>query len=200
MKSTKYSPIALLAFTMVAPAHATDIEISGAIEVEAGFNSSYTKVKTSDITLATVELAIDSKINDRVSGHLSLLHEEDDTSLEVDEGTISVDMSNGWKISAGQMYIPFGNYTSNMVSDPLTLSIGETRESVLQLGFERDGYYSAAYIFNGDSIETSTALKGENTIEHFGVSIGKAFENDKFTLDVGLDYISSIADSDGIFG
>jgi len=200
MKTMKYSPLALLALTMAAPAHATDLEISGAIEVEAGFGSDYNKVKTSDITLATVELAIDSKINDRVSGHLSLIHEEDDTPLEVDEGIISLDMGNGWNISAGQMYIPFGNYESNMVSDPLTLQMGETRESALQLGFERDGYHSAVYIFNGDSIETSTALNGEDTIEHFGVSIGKSFESDKFTLDVGLDYISSIGDTDGIFG
>ncbi len=200
MRVNKYNCIAALPLMISVSAQAADIEISGAMEVEAGFHSDYNNVKSSDITLATVELAIDSQINDRVSGHLSLIHEEDDTPLEVDEGTISLDMGNGWNISAGQMYIPFGNYESNMISDPLTLQIGETRESALQLGFERDGYYSAVYIFNGDSIETSTALKGEDTIENFGVSIGKSFENDKFTLNFGLDYISSIGDTDGIFG
>lgn len=200
MKTIKHNTLAILAFTMTAPAYAaTSLEISGAIEIEAGFNSDYQDIKTSDISLATVELGIDSQINDRINGHLVLLHEEDDTSLEIDEGTFSINMNNGWSLTAGQMYIPFGSYESNMVSDPLTLELGESRESAILVGYEANSLYASAYVFNGDTIETSAALKGENTIEHIGLSVGKIFENDKYTLDVGVDYINSIGDTDGVF-
>ncbi len=197
MKTTKCSSLALIALAMTAPAHASDIVISGAIEVEAGFSSDFQDLKTSDISLATVELGIDSQINDRVSGHLVLLHEEDDTPLEVDEGTISIDMTNGWSLTAGQMYIPFGDYESHMISDPLTLALGEARESAVLVGYETNGFYASAYVFNGDTREASTPA-AEDSIEHSGLSFGYVIETDDYSLDLGLDYISNIGDSDGI--
>lgn len=197
MKLNKYSYIAALPLIMATTAQATDIEISGAIEVEAGFSSDFNKVDTSDITLATVELGVDSQINDRVSGHLLLLHEEDDTPLEVDEGTISLDLTKGWSLTAGQMYVPFGVYESNMISDPLTLEMGETRESAVLIGYQTNGLYASAYVFNGDTSKASTPA-GEDTIEHGGLSIGYLHETDNYSLDVGIDYINSLGDSDGL--
>ena len=198
MKINKHGTFALAALTLTIPAHAaTDIEFSGAIELEAGFSSDYQDVKTSDISLATVELGIDGQINDRVSGHLVLLHEEDDTPLEVDEGTVSIDMNNGWSLTAGQMYIPFGSYESNMISDPLTLELGEARESAVLIGYEANGLYASAYVFNGDTSKTSTPA-GEDSIEHSGLSFGYVFETANYSLDLGFDYISSVGDSDGL--
>lgn len=200
MKKITRIALPALAASLPLTATAADIEISGALEVEASFSDTYAGNDASDITLATVELGFDSQVSERVSAHLLLLHEEDDTNLEVDEGIISIDMGSGWTINAGQMYVPFGAYETNLVSDPLTLEIGETRESAIQASFEKDGLYGSVYMFNGSTIETSTENAGDDTIEHTGVSVGYAWETDSFTLDVGLDYISSIGDSDGITG
>ncbi len=187
----------IIPFLAASASHAADVVVSGVIEAEAGFSSDFNQVDTSDITLATVELGFDAQINDRITGHLLLLHEEDDTPLEVDEGTITLEMGNGWNLTAGQMYVPFGVYESNMVSDPLTLELGETRESALLVSYEANGFYGSAYIFNGDTSKASTPA-GEDSIEHSGLSIGYVMENDGYSLDVGLDYISSLGDSDGI--
>lgn len=65
------------------------------------------------------------------------------------------------------------------------------------LGYEGGGFYGAAYTFNGDSGEASTPA-GEDTIEHFGASFGYLWTDGDTSLDVGVDYISSLADSDGL--
>ena len=196
MKANKFSCIAALPLIIAAPAQATDVEISGAIEVEAGFSSDFPNGDMSDVTLATVELGIDSQINDRVTGHILLLHEEDDTALEVDEGTIDIELGNGLNLVTGQMYVPFGNFESNMVSDPLTLELGETRETAILLGYEANGLYASGYIFNGDSLEAGD----DESITHTGFAVGYMMEGENYSVDVGLDFISSIADSDGISG
>ena len=200
MKLRKLGCISALPLALAMNAEATEVEISGVIEAEVGFSSDFNDVDTSDIALATVELGFDAEINDRVSGHLLLLHEDDSTEpMEVDEGIITLDLTNGWSLSAGRMYVPFGSYETNLVSDPLTLELGETREAAVLIGYEANGFYGSAYAFNGDTIEASTPA-GEDTIEHFGASFGYVWENGDMSLDVGVDYISSLGDSDGISG
>jgi len=36
-------------------------------------------------------------------------------------------------LTAGQLYVPFGAFETGLISDPLTLEIGETRESTVLL-------------------------------------------------------------------
>ena len=52
----------------------------------------------------------------------------------------------------------------------------------------------SVYVFNGDTNEGG----GDENVEHFGVSIGYAIENDSMSMDVGVGYISSLLDSDGL--
>ena len=86
------------------------LTVSGALEVEYGSSESYAGVDSSDVTLATVELGFDARINDRIDAHLTFLYEEDDTPIEVDEGTISVSLNAGHSVVMGQMYVPFGAF------------------------------------------------------------------------------------------
>ena len=120
--------------------------------------------------LATMELGIDAEVNEYVSGHVLFLWEEDDTEpIDLDEGFITLsggDACPGY-FSVGKMYVPFGNFESNMVSDPLTLEMGETRESALQAGFDVDGFYGSVFAFNGDIDEA-----GEDShIDNFGAQL-----------------------------
>jgi|GEM_PF-120669 len=175
------------------------VEISGLIEVEgyASSRGSGDHRDSSDITLATVELGIDAQINEWVSGHLLFLYEEDDTEdVTVDEGTITFGNTERFPLylTVGKMYVPFGNFESNMIQDPLTLELGETRESAAQIGFESAGFYGSVYVFNGDIGETND----NNKVDNYGANIGFAFEQDQLSFDVGVDYINNITDSDGL--
>jgi hypothetical protein len=130
------------------------LDIHGLIEVEASAGADETDTGSSDIVLATVELRFEAEINKRIHAHIKTLHEDDATEeFIVDEGIIDIDLADGLKLNAGRMYVPFGNFTTYMISDPLTLEIGETREAALQLVMEEEGLYASVYAFNGDADE-----------------------------------------------
>jgi len=173
------------------------IGISGCIEIEAGQIKGYDNEDESDITLATVELGIDVDLNDWITGHILLLWEEDDTEpVDLDEGTITLGNLDKFPLylTAGKMYVPFGNFESSMISDPLTLEIAETRESALLVGFEQEGFYASVYAFNGNIDEDGD----DNEVKCYGANAGYGFENDDMGLDIGIGWMNSIADSDSI--
>lgn len=170
-----------------AAAHAEEkkTEISGLIEVEAGFTNSDAGDE-SDITLATVELGIDHAVNDKVDGHVLFLYEEGENNdnIAVDEAVITLHATDQLDIAAGRMYVPFGNFDSMMVSDPLTLEVGETQEEALQLGFSNGaGLGGSVYVYKDD--EDASAK-----IDDFGLSV--AYESEGFAA--GVSYISDVND------
>jgi hypothetical protein len=175
------------------------VEFYGVVEVEAMNGDDHTGADGSDITLATVELGFDfSAFDDWVTGSFVALHEDDDTDKwEVDQAFFTVGNTEEYPIylSAGRMYVPFGNYETNLVSDTLALEIGETREAAIQVGFAKDNWHGSGYVFNGDVDES-----GDDRVENFGFNIGYAMAGEDNALDVGLSWINSLSDSDGIEG
>jgi hypothetical protein len=96
--------------------------------------------------------------------------------------------------------VPFGYYESHFISDPLTLELGETRESAVKVGFANDMFEISAAIFNGDINETD---EDDDHIDNWVA--GGIFTLPEETvagldLKVGASYISNIADSDGLEG
>jgi len=173
------------------------VTFSGVVEVEVGFEKGFDDEDSSDIALATVELGIEAELADWAVANVVLLWEEDDTEpVDLDVGTITLGNTEvcPFYLSMGKMYVPFGNFESNMISDPLTLEIAETRESALQVGFESSGFYGSMYVFNGDIDEDGD----DDEIKCFGAGAGYALENDAMGLDIGLDWINNMADSDGL--
>ena len=168
------------------------INIGGLVEVEVGFSKDYDE---SDIVLATAALDIDIDLHKYVKAHILLLWEEDDTEpVDLDEAYILFGNTNHFPlyVQAGKLYVPFGNFESHMISDPLTLELGESRESAVILGFEFNGLYAGAYAFNGDIDESGD----DDEIKCFGLNAGYAFEKENFNFDVGMGWINSIGDSD----
>lgn len=175
------------------------LTLYGAVEVEAGYSKGFDRASASDIVLATVELGVDARINDWLVGTILFLWEEGDTEQVVlDEGGITIGGTDTCSIylTTGKIYVPFGSYESNMVSDPLTLEIGETRESAIQIGASHGGFSGAIYVFNG-SVNESGAGDDDNT-DTFGVTAGYVYERGRLSIDSGIDYIRNIFDSDGL--
>lgn len=176
------------------------ISLSGTVEFEAGYKKTdfadltLGDESSSDLLLAKVELGIDTKIAKHVSGHVLILY-EDGEDISVDEGYIFLDGKDvtPLHLKAGKMYVPFGNFESHMISDPLTLDLGETRKTAMEIGFEYNGFHCALYAFNGDIDKDGD----ESRIDNFGARARYVFKNDRFNLDVGLDWINNIVDSNG---
>ena len=173
------------------------IQISGVIEVEANYQTvddndpATDDEDSSDVDLATVELAIDARIVDHVDGHVLFKYEEDD--VFVDEGFITLTGSEAFPayLIAGRQYVPFGNYDSHFVTDPNTLVLGETNEGALVLG----------YRIGGDLVDIAVGA--------FNSKIGEAGDDDMIDgyvasvsaqplegLTLGVSYISDLTSSD----
>lgn len=169
------------------------VTFSGLIETEAGYADAPGGGSTSDIVLATAEFGIQAAINDWIQAGTVFLYEEDDTPLEVDVGLIRLGNleKSPYYLQAGQYYVPFGNFGTAMVSDPMTLEIGETRESAIQLGFEQGPMHAALYTFNGDTTDGD-----EDRIDQFGAKFGYSTGG----LNAEAGYLSNLADSDSIQG
>ena len=173
------------------------ITLSGLVEVEAGYSDG-PDGSQSDISLSTVELGIDAQLTLWVNAHLLILYEEDgNDSPEIDEGIVTLQNQDvsPFSLAIGRMTLSFGNYESAMVSDPFTLEIGEIRETALQAGYNPGGFYSSAFIFNG---ETKTG--GSESIDQYGFNLGLAQDEEgaDFGYDIGLSWINNLADSNSL--
>lgn len=184
---------------------AQKISLSGLVEVEAGYidvesDDPAVDGDESDLVLATVELGIDVDFIKHVSGHVLLLWEEDDTEeLVVDEGFIRLDGEDvvPLYLQAGKMYVPFGNFDSHFISDPLTLELGETRESAAVIGYANDLFDLAFGVFNGDVDEEGK----DNHLDSFVASAVYTMPEGAVAgleLAAGISWISNIADSDAL--
>ena len=173
---------------------ANRLGISGTVEIDVSHQNNGVG---SAIAVGTVELAMDVRINNWTNAHVVLLHEEGEAQdVMVDEASITIGNSELYPIyvTAGKMVVPFGDFSTQLLSDPLTLELAETKENALQVGFERDGWKGSGYIFNG----VSDKIGEENQLDQFGFNIGYALEAKSMSLDMGIGYINSMEDSDGI--
>jgi len=182
------------------------ITLSGVVEVEANYEDvdfrdpAVQDTDTSDITLAKVELGVDADIAKHVKGHALLLWEEDDTEpVDLDEGFIIIDGEDKVPLylNAGKMYVPFGYFESHFISNPITLALGETRESAVKGGFGKDWIDLCVAAFNGDIDETGK----DNQIESYVARAMLTLPEDTVSglgLMVGASYISNIGDSNGL--
>ncbi|MBN2871547.1 MAG: LbtU family siderophore porin [Halothiobacillaceae bacterium] len=168
------------------------IDFGGVVEVEAYQSSPYTGSDESDIVLATGALSLEAAINEWVRAEISTLYEENDTPLEVDTASVMLGAEDSlWSLRAGQFYVPFGVYETAMVSDPLTLELGETRETAISAGVGQGGLAAEVYAFNGD-------LEDENQIDNFGATAGYAGTVGAADLALSAGYLNSLGESDGI--
>ena len=171
-----------------------NVEIGGVIEVEAGFEDPDDGDSESSLTLATAELGIAAQITEMLSGEIVLLYEDDgEEELDVDVAAITLAPNDSLEITAGQFYVPFGVFESQMVSDPLTLELGETRETAVQAGFGLGPVGVSAYLFDGDATED-----GDAKIDNFGLDLALAREDGSFSYAANLGYINDIGDTDGL--
>ncbi|MBF0620825.1 MAG: LbtU family siderophore porin [Magnetococcales bacterium] len=170
------------------------VSIGGVVEVEASHgDDGYGGPTASDIAVATVELSIDAQVNDWVNANVVLLY-EDGATLDLDSATITIGNAerNPMFVTAGKTAVPFGNFSTNLVSDPVTLELGETVEDIVQVGFESNGINGSVYVFNGDVDKNGD----DNVVAQFGANLGYSMETDSFGLEAGVSYISSLDDGD----
>jgi hypothetical protein len=183
------------------------IVLSGTLEVEVQnykrkFDDSEMKQeKENDSALATVEIGIDAELNPSVQGHVLLLWEEGETENIndfMDEGTITIANPDRcpYSLTAGKMYLPFGSFESNFISDPMTLELGEINDTAVHIGYQKDSVDISLGVFNGDVNRTGK----DNEIDSYFANMSMTYAYGSYTTAFGISYISNLADTDGLEG
>lgn len=100
--------------------------------------------------------------------------------------------------SIGQMFVPFGTYSSVFISAPLTKKIARTKARAWLVGYqgqEESALYTSAYVLNGDSHARATSRANNG-----GINLGYRFNMAKPDIngDIGIGWIGNIADSSGM--
>ncbi|KPA19110.1 conserved hypothetical protein, secreted [Candidatus Magnetomorum sp. HK-1] len=183
------------------------ITISGYLEAQASYesmnfdNPNIANENASDVLLSTIELGLEAEIAKNISGQLLLLWEEDESDgIDVDEGFITIEAGENLPVyfSFGKMYVPFGNYETHMISDPITLELGETSESALKFGFNNDTFNLSLSLYNG------YVNKTEDKDDHLSGIVGNVSLNlpkdiiPNLGLTAGISFMSNMADTCGI--
>jgi len=171
------------------------LEFSGLLELEASYSRVEGDGESSDLVLATAELSTEVEITENIGGHVTLLYEDDSDSdaVNVDEAVISLQcplhlLGQTPNFDGGKLYVPFGQFNSFMVSDPLTLSLAETRATAIVVGLESDLWTLKFGMFNGD---VDTGGEGDN-VDGLVVSLSLV-PMDGFAF--GASYLSDLAES-----
>lgn len=139
----------------------------------------------SDLVLATVEFVVDAAVNRWLRGHVCLLWEEDDTEpLALDEAVITV--GSAFYVQAGKYYLPFGNFESAFVSDPLTLELAEINTSSALTGYGNEWFDVGVGAFKGDD---------EDVVDTFYAAANCTVSD---LLVCGAYWLSDLLETDGL--
>lgn len=185
------------------------IELSGVLGGQVFYGSGYDAGKTSNVDLTDAEIDTYVVMNDWISGFMAVVYDNgtggasravDNANVEISKAFITLgDLGKTpYYTSLGQLYVPFGRYSSSMVSSPLTKKIGRIKERALVAGYkdtETNAFFGELYAFKASSGFSSE----RSTVNDAGIDIGYDFTiDDRISGEMGAGIISTIADSDGI--
>lgn len=181
------------------------IALSGKLEPVGMVNNPFRSSNTqADLTLGTSELDVAATLNQNVEGFISIAYDEsppevgpriDNSAFSLNLGFVNVGNldKTPFYFTAGQLYVPFGKYSSAMVSSPVTMNLARTKTRPFILGYKSQGNtgpFAATYIYRSDTTLGKAGVGGFN--------LGYVFEADSVNGEMGAGYISSIDDAAGM--
>jgi hypothetical protein len=146
-------------------------------------------------TLVEAEIEIFAEITERLGGRLAFTIDSEQC-YDTDEALVTLANQDeiSLYVSIGLMDLPFGNYETNMLTDPLTLELAETNRLALELGFGFSSFYGSFYIADVDV----DRVDNDSDTKNLGVSGGFSFAGEDAGFDISFGWVSNLADSDGI--
>ena len=154
-------PVALLLAPGVAASAGSegDRELiwEGLIELRGQYTEPEDGRAESDLLLRAAELSATLGLGRpgyRASATLLYEEPEDEAGIVVDEAFVEAAPPQApWRARAGRFFLPVGAYGTALVTDPLTLELGETGPEALEVGIGDETLGAAAYALNGGHTE-----------------------------------------------
>lgn len=189
------------------------LEVSGIIQAYGYESRPWTGPKVSDIDLNLAEIDFAAMINPWTTGLLALRYDNTppdsgprvaNSRVFINRGYVTLGNLEKFPIygSIGQYYVPFGQYNTNMITDPTTKLLARTLERAVTLGYdaafcEHQSFNLSLYTFKGDA---STDRGGANQLNQWGTNADYNITRDGWNGNIGAGYIYDIADSVGLQG
>lgn len=173
---------------------AMDVEVSGLIEIQAIHAAKDGEEDKSDIKLSTAKIGVSAKMNEWVSGDLVALYEEstdNEGDYNMDVAKLKVaDPDANWFMYAGQYTLPFGSYSTNMITGTLTSDFAETKDSAIEVGIGYESIEASVFVFQGNYTDT---------IDNYGVGLNTSHEiADDHRLSFHLGYLNNLLESNRV--
>ena len=169
------------------------VEIAGLVEVSLTSSMPAEDDSSTDMELATLELGVAAAINDQFSAEV--LVENDDGTIALADAFLTYDAGGGLSATGGLQILPFGVYDTNLISDPLTLMLGETGDVGLVLAGDADLLSWSLFSF-----DVQNKPEDESNIAGFGAGLGFAAEANGAEFGLNLSWINHVGDSGEIGG
>ncbi|PJD96660.1 MAG: hypothetical protein CK426_08445 [Legionella sp.] len=182
------------------------IAVSGKVEPMATIGNPYLGQTDGDLTLGSSEIDFAAALNQNVEGYIAVAYDEsppsvgpriNNSSFHLNMGFVNIGNldKTPFYFTAGQIYVPFGRYSSSMISAPLTMNVARTKTRPFILGYksqENTGPFAAVYGYKSDTTLGQSGIGGYN--------LGYIFAHNEITGEVGTSLISSVDDAAGMQG
>ena len=193
LKICRAKSIALVLFAIILPgiAHARgDALFSGVNEFETGMSHEGASTTTSDPAISKIELQFNTPESHPLGMLMRLKHEAD--SDEVDEAYMRYRFGdeNRFAVMAGKSYSPFGHFDTSLITDPVTLTLGESRSQGLKFELDQGDWTASAFASPVPTSSGSDAAGGAEVEFHRG--------SDWQGYSIGLAAMNNIAISNGV--
>ncbi len=181
------------------------LAFSGKVEPVTAVGDPFLPNNTFDVTLGSSELDLAAILNNTVEAYLSLAYDQSppdvggqrlsNSSIDLNMGFVNIgDLDKSpFYFTGGQLYAPFGRFSTAMVSAPLTMVMARTKSRPFILGYksQRDsGLFAAVYGFRSDTTFGNSGVGG--------VNLGYILDRGDTTTEVGGSFISAINDAGGM--
>ena len=181
------------------------LALSGAIEPVTWHSKSYAGNSSWDMDLGTAKLDIAAALNSWVEGYFSFSYDSSppavsgsrvsNSSVRLGKGFVNIGNLDHSPVyfTAGQLYVPFGRYSSSMISAPIPMGMARTMARTMIVGFRHQqatGLYGAAFGFKSDTTNCSRAT--------YGVNLGYDFNASSMRGEVGISLMNSMNEAGGM--
>lgn len=181
------------------------LAISGKVEPIGTIGQPYFGPYRGDWNLGSDELDLAAILNNKVEAYMGLAYNAAppsgngqrvaNSSLGLNMGFVNIgdlDVSPIY-LTAGQLFAPFGRYSTSMVSPTLPMMLTRIKARPIILGYKSQtstGIFAAIYGFRGDTILGTTAVGGAN--------LGYILDAFRSTTEIGVSFVSSLNDAGGM--
>lgn len=172
------------------------ISLHGSVDADIDFYRDFAHNNSSDINIDAVELEFEAKLSEWARAVALLKYEDGEDNIFLDEGYIVLGGTESFPafFKLGKYVTPFGDYTTHMVDDPFTQTLGEINDGAATIGFSKNGFTGTVFAYNGVD---------EHDDEHEINGVGAALrydreEEDGLNFSAGLGLVSNLATAGGI--